>query len=138
MVILASGVWKEVASDVAFTMPSIAFERVLGSAGGYIVTISVFLFVLSSIIAIIWYGEKLVEFFFNTKISKYTRVIYTLSIMLGAFFGLEAILAVLDLTNALIILPNMITVLVLSPLIAKLTEEYFSGDQFYRKDIKKS
>jgi AGCS family alanine or glycine:cation symporter len=118
-------------------MPFVAFEKVFGSVGGYIVTISVFLFALSSIIAVIWYGEKLVEFFFNTKISKYTRVIYTLSIMLGAFFGLEAILAVLDLTNALIILPNIITVLVLSPLIVKLTREYFSSDQYYLKDIKK-
>jgi AGCS family alanine or glycine:cation symporter len=137
LVVLTSGVWKEIAPEVALTMPSVAFQRVLGSAGSYIVTISIFLFVLSSIIAVIWYGEKLVEFFFNTKISKYTRVIYTLSIMLGAFFGLEAILAVLDLTNALIILPNMITVLVLSPLIVKLTREYFSGEQFYLKDIKK-
>ncbi|MDR2784397.1 MAG: sodium:alanine symporter family protein [Treponema sp.] len=137
MVILASGVWKEIGPEAAFTMPSVAFQKVLGSAGGYIVTISVFLFVLSSIIAVIWYGEKLVEFFFNTKISKYTRVIYTLSVMLGAFFGLEAILAVLDLANALIILPNVITVLVLSPLVVRLTKEYFSGEQFYLKDIKK-
>jgi AGCS family alanine or glycine:cation symporter len=137
LVVLTSGVWKEITPDKALTMPFVAFESVLGSVGGFIVTISVFLFALSSIIAVIWYGEKLVEFFFNTKVSKYTRAIYTLSIMLGAFFGLEAILAVLDLTNALIILPNIVTVLVLSPLIVKLTREYFSSDQYYLKDIKK-
>jgi AGCS family alanine or glycine:cation symporter len=57
--------------------------------------------------------------------------------MLGVFFGVEAILAVLDLTNALIILPNLITILVLSPLVVKLTKEYFSSDQYYLKDIKK-
>ncbi|MDR2178159.1 MAG: sodium:alanine symporter family protein [Treponema sp.] len=135
MVVLSSGVWKEVGPGEALSMSSIAFQKVLGSAGGYIVTVSVFLFALSSIIAVIWYGEKLVEFFFNTKISKYTRIIYTLSIMLGAFFGLEAILAVLDLTNALIILPNILTVLVLSPLIVKLTREFFSSEQYYLKDI---
>jgi AGCS family alanine or glycine:cation symporter len=136
LVVLTSGVWKEVSPNVAFTMPAAAFQKVLGNVGRYIVTISVFLFVLSSIIAVIWYAEKLVEFFFNTKISKYTRVIYTLSVMLGSFFGLDAILAVLDLTNALIILPNMVTVLLLSPLIAKLTQEYFSGHQYYLKDSK--
>jgi AGCS family alanine or glycine:cation symporter len=137
LVVLTSGVWKEITPDKALTMPFVAFAKVFGSVGGYIVTISVFLFALSSIIAVIWYGEKLVEFFFNTRVSKYTRAIYTVSIMLGAFFGLEAILAVLDLTNALIILPNIITVLVLSPLIVKLTGEYFSSDQYYLKDIKK-
>ncbi|MDR2193939.1 MAG: sodium:alanine symporter family protein [Treponema sp.] len=137
LVVLSSGVWKEVTPDLAFTMPIMAFQKVLGSVGGYIVAIALFLFALSSIIAVIWYGEKLVEFFFNTAVSKVTRIFFVISIMLGAFFGLEAILAVLDLTNALIILPNMITVLLLSPLVAKLTKEYFSGGQFYRKDIKK-
>jgi AGCS family alanine or glycine:cation symporter len=137
LVVLASGVWKEIGPDMALTMPAVAFQKVFGPAGSYVVTISVFLFALSSIIAVIWYGEKLVEFFFNTRISKYFRVIYTLSIMLGAFFGLEAILAVLDLANALIILPNMVTVLLLSPLIIRLTKEFFSSDQYYLKDIKK-
>ncbi|MDR0635658.1 MAG: amino acid carrier protein [Treponema sp.] len=137
LVVLSSGVWKEIGADMAFTMSAAAFQKVLGNAGAYIVTISLFLFALSSIIAVIWYGEKLVEFFFNTGISKYTRVIYTLSVMLGAFFGVEAILAVLDLANALIILPNLITILVLSPLVAKLTKEFFSSDQYYLKDIKK-
>jgi AGCS family alanine or glycine:cation symporter len=136
LVVLTSGVWKEIGPDMALTMPAAAFQGVFGPVGGYIVTISVFLFALSSIIAVIWYGEKLVEFFFNTRISKYFRVIYTLSIMLGAFFGLEAILAVLDLANALIILPNMIMVLFLSPLILRLTKEYFSSSQYYLKDIK--
>ena len=137
LVVLSSGVWKEIGADMAFTMPAAAFQKVLGNAGVYIVTICLFLFALSSIIAVIWYGEKLVEFFFNTGISKYTRIIYTLSVMLGAFFGVEAILAVLDLANALIILPNLITILVLSPLVAKLTKEYFSSNQYYLKDIKK-
>ncbi|MDR0684913.1 MAG: amino acid carrier protein [Spirochaetaceae bacterium] len=137
LVVLTSGVWKEVAPNAAFTMPSLAFTSVLGVVGGYIVTISVFLFVLSSIIAIIWYAEKVVEFSFTTKISKYARLVYTLSIMLGALFALDKILAVLDLANALIILPNMVTVLILSPLVVKLSREFFSSDKYYLKDIKK-
>jgi AGCS family alanine or glycine:cation symporter len=137
LVVLTSGVWKEVDPNSAFTMPSLAFTSVLGSAGGYIVTISVFLFVLSSIIAIIWYAEKVVEFSFNTLVSKYSRVIYTFSVMLGALFSLDVILAVLDLANALIILPNMFTVLVLSPVIVKLSREFFTSDKYYLKDIKK-
>ncbi|MDR0706527.1 MAG: alanine:cation symporter family protein [Treponema sp.] len=67
LVVLSSGVWKEIGADTAFTMPAAAFQKALGNAGAYIVTISLFLFALSSIIAVIWYGEKLVEFFFNTK-----------------------------------------------------------------------
>jgi AGCS family alanine or glycine:cation symporter len=133
LVVLSSGAWLEASADVATTMPAIAFQKVFGPAGGYIVTISLFLFALSSIIAVIWYGEKLVEFFFDTRLSKYSRVVYVLSILLGALGGLEAILAVLDLTNALIILPNMITVLVLSPLVARLTREFFTSKDFYLK-----
>jgi AGCS family alanine or glycine:cation symporter len=135
LVVLTSGVWKEIDPNSAFTMPSLAFTSVLGKAGAYIVTVSVFLFVLSSIIAIIWYAEKVVEFSFNTAVSKCARVIYTLSIMLGSLFALDAILAVLDLANALIILPNMVAVLVLSPLVVKLKKEFFSSGKFYLKDI---
>jgi AGCS family alanine or glycine:cation symporter len=137
LVVLASGVWKEVGPAEAYTMPAVAFQKVLGPIGLYIVTISVFLFALSSIIAVIWYAEKLVEFAFTTKISKYARIIYTLCVIAGAFFGLEFVLAVLDLCNALIILPNILTVLILSPLVAKLTKEYFSSEKYYLKDIKK-
>jgi AGCS family alanine or glycine:cation symporter len=137
IIILASGVWKEVAPNLATTMPAVAFQKVLGPAGSYIVTISIFLFALSSIIAIIWYAEKVVEFCLNTKVSKVARVVYTLTIMLGTVSGLEMIYAVLDLANAFIILPNIVTVLVLSPLVVKLSKEYFSSEQYYLKDIRK-
>jgi AGCS family alanine or glycine:cation symporter len=136
---LASGAWKEVSPDVATTMPSIAFTKVLGPIGNYIVTICIFLFVLSTIIAIIWYGEKMVEFFFggNIVLAKVSRIVYVLAIMLGAVGGLELILAVLDLFNGIIIIPNMLTLLILSPLVVKLTKEYFNGKEYYLKDIGK-
>jgi AGCS family alanine or glycine:cation symporter len=139
LVVLASGVWKEIPPDVATTMPAVAFTKVLGPIGNYIITISVFLFVLSTIIAIIWYGEKMVEFFFggNIVLAKISRVVYVLAIMLGAVGGLELILAVLDLFNGLIIIPNIVTILILSPLVAKLTKEYFSSKDYYLKDIGK-
>jgi AGCS family alanine or glycine:cation symporter len=137
IIILASGVWKEITPDLATTMPAAAFTKVMGPAGSYIVTISIFLFALTTIIAIIWYAEKMVEFGLNTKISKIARVVYTLTIMLGTVAGLEMIYAVLDLANAFIILPNIVTVLVLSPLVVKLSKEYFSSEQYYLKDIRK-
>jgi AGCS family alanine or glycine:cation symporter len=137
IIVLASGVWKEVTPDLATTMPAAAFQKVLGPAGGYIVTICIFLFALSTIIAVIWYAEKVVEFCLNTKVSKVARVVYTLTVMLGTVTGLEMIYAVLDLANAFIILPNIVTVLVLSPLVVKLTREYFSSKQYYLKDIRK-
>jgi AGCS family alanine or glycine:cation symporter len=137
ILIMASGVWQEVAPSVATTMPAVAFTKVMGPVGGYFVTLCITLFVVSTIIAVIWYAEKVVEFGLNTKVSKVARVVYTLAILLGTVGGLEGIYAVLDLANAFIILPNMITILVLSPLIARLAKEFFSGEQFYLKDIKK-
>jgi AGCS family alanine or glycine:cation symporter len=136
ILVLASGVWRDIAPGAATTMPAVAFQRVIGPVGGYIVTICIALFVLSTIIAIIWYAEKVVEFGLSTRISKVARVVYTLSIMLGALSGLETVYVVLDLANAFIILPNILTVLVLSPVVVKLSKEYFSGEQYYLKDIK--
>jgi AGCS family alanine or glycine:cation symporter len=138
ILVLASGVWKDISPDLATTMPAVAFQKVMGPVGSYIVTISLALFVLSTIIAIIWYAEKVVEFGLTTKISKAARIIYTLSIMLGALSGLEMVYVVLDLANAFIILPNILTVLILSPVVARLSREFFSGEQFYLKDVKKT
>jgi AGCS family alanine or glycine:cation symporter len=92
--------------------------------------------VLSTVIVIIFYIEKEIEFLFGTRASKFSRVVYVFAIMLGATGGIEILFGFLDLFNALVVAPNMICVLLLSPLVAKLTEEFFSSENYYLKDKK--
>jgi AGCS family alanine or glycine:cation symporter len=137
LVVMTSGVWQDVSPEAAASMPSIAFQRILGEGiGGGIVTLTLFLFVLSTVIVIIFYIEKEIEFLFGTKASKFSRFVYVCAIMLGATGGIEILFDFLDLFNAFVVAPNMICVLVLSPLVVRLTEEFFSSEKYYLKDKK--
>ena len=64
-VVLSSGVWER--SDLAMagnTMATLAFMDVFGSWGGILVTICLMLFVFSTLIVLIWYGEKQTKYLF--------------------------------------------------------------------------
>ncbi len=102
LVVLVTGLYQAVPADQAGTIPSLAFQSVLvSSLGGGIVTISITLFVLSTIIVIVYYGEKQAEYLFGIRFAKVMRVIYIISILLGTFGGLEFIYQFMDFMLAL-------------------------------------
>ncbi len=63
LAILTSGIWLEPgAANTASALPSMIFTRVFGTLGGAVVNISLLLFVVSTIITVVYYGEKQAEF----------------------------------------------------------------------------
>lgn len=137
LVVLITGMWSEVPAAEAASAPALAFKHMFGPAGGYIVTISIFLFVLSTIIVLVFYGEKQAEFLFGYKFAKIWKYIYIVSILLGVFGGIEFLYQFLDFFLAMIILPNMVALIVMSGQVVELKNEFFSSEKFYLKDIKK-
>lgn len=132
LVVLVTGLYQAVPADQAGTIPSLAFQSVLGSSlGGGIVTISITLFVLSTIIVIVYYGEKQAEYLFGIRFAKVMRVIYIISILLGTFGGLEFIYQFMDFMLALVIIPNMLGLLLLSKDVKDLKDEFFSNPDYY-------
>lgn len=132
MVVLVTGLYETVPSDQAGTIPSLAFQTLLGDGlGGTIVTLSITLFVLSTVIVIVYYGEKQAEYLFGTKFSKVMRIVYLASIFLGAFGGLEFIYQFMDFMLALVIIPNMLGLLLLSGEVKELKDEFFSKSEYY-------
>ena len=126
LAVLTSGVWTSVDPNLAASMPSIAFSEVFGKGGDILVTICVFLFVLSTIIVVVFYGEKQAEFLFGTKFAKSWKYIYVVAIMGGLMSNLKALYDITDLFLALIIIPNMIAVILLAPKARALTKEFFN------------
>lgn len=132
LVVLVTGLYQAVPADQAGTIPSLAFQSVLGSSlGGGIVTISITLFVLSTIIVIVYYGEKQAEYLFGIRFAKVMRVIYIISILLGTFGGLEFIYQFMDFMLALVIIPNMLGLLLLSKDVKDLKDEFFGNPDYY-------
>ncbi len=137
-VILSSGLWSaEGALDNPSGIPAAAFNHYFGATGGYLVTFSLLFFVLSTVIVIIFYGEKQAEFLFGLKFSRVMRYVYLISIFIGAVGGARLLWQFLDLLLAMIIIPNMFAIIALSKEVVVLTKEFFTSEDYYLKDIKK-
>lgn len=125
LAIIASGAWTSGQSGAALT--SLAFESSLPGAGGYLITIALSLFAFTTILGWSYYGEKCVEFFFGTKSLVPYRVLWVIAIYFGATAELDLIWLVADTLNAMMAIPNLIALALLSPIVFKLTREYFAS-----------
>lgn len=134
LVVIVSGVYKVVPAAEAATMPSVAFQSLLGDTiGGGIVTISILLFVLSTIIVVTYYGKTQAEFLFGPTGGKIMVGVYLLSIVAGVVGGLEFLYQFLDIMLATIIIPNMIGLLIMVNEVKDLKDEFFSNPELYGK-----
>ena len=138
LVILTTGIWQKLPASQAASMPALAFQSVFGkSVGGAIVSFSLLLFVLSTIIVIVFYCEKQAEALFNPTFSKIIRFICLGAIIYGSFGNLENLFAILDILLALVIIPNMIGVLAMRKEVKELKIAFFSDPKYYPPAEKK-
>jgi len=101
----------------------------IASRGNLIVTFAVFLFALSTIISWSYYGDRCVEYLFGVKYVMLYRVIYCCFTYIGAVTALETVWAYGDLALGLMSAPNLIAIILLSPVVARISKEYFSREQ---------
>lgn len=124
LVILVSGAWTGDVSGAALS--SAAFEQALPNMGGYIVTFGLILFAFTTMLGWSFYGEKCVQYLFGIHAIVPFRVLWVMAIPVGAMMQLDFVWLLADTLNALMALPNLIALLLLSPVIFKLTREYFA------------
>jgi alanine or glycine:cation symporter, AGCS family len=121
MTILLTGVWTSGATSSAAV--AAGFNSVMPLVGGYIVAFCVFLFGYTTLIGWAYYGEQFFEYIFGRKVTMPYRWIYCLLIPFGAITKVEVVWAWGDLMNALQVFPNLIGVVGLSGLVAKIAHE---------------
>lgn len=102
--------------------------------GGYIVTFGLVFFAFSTLIGWSYYGERCMEFLFGPKSIVFYRIVFILLVVVGAIGGLRAVWALADTLNGLMALPNLIGLLILSPVIIRLTKDYFGKNGIYEKE----
>ena len=124
LVIITSGEWSSGLSGA--TLSTAAFESVLPGVGGYIVSIGLIFFAFTTLLGWSFYGEKSAQFLFGDKIILPFRIVWVLVIPLGAIAQLEFIWLFADTLNALMAIPNLIALMLLSPVVFKLSRDYFS------------
>lgn len=124
LVIIISGEWTSGISGVPLS--TAAFERALPNFGGYVVTFGLVLFAFTTLLGWSFYGEKCVEYLFGIKSIIPFRFLWVIAVPIGAISDLEFIWLLADALNALMAIPNLIALLLLSPVIFKLTRDYFA------------
>ena len=124
MVLIVTGAWSSGLNGAALT--SSAFDAALPGFGQYILAISLTLFAFTTILGWAYYGEKCWEFLIGPSVKKIYRVLWTVFVMIGAVTHLDFVWLVADTLNALMALPNLVSLILLSPVVVKLTNDYFA------------
>ena len=122
----SSGVWISGETGVALTIK--AFSSGLpGNWGNIIVSLSAITFGFSSILAWEYYGEKCFEYLFKEKWVYLYRYLWVIIVFMGALFELEAVWNFSDAMNALMAVPNLIGLLLLSGILSQETRIFEKG-----------
>ncbi len=116
------------------TVVANAFNTVFGSWGGKFVAIAILLFAFTTVLGWNHYGTKAWEYLFGVKTTKVYKVIHLVMILFGALLTSSLAWDISDTFNGLMMIPNLIGVIALSGLVAKITKNYL--DRQKGKDVK--
>jgi len=125
LTILVTGVWSGDLNGVALTQS--AFSTIFSNFGPALLTIFLVLFAFTTILGWNYYGERCFEFLFGVRFIWLYRVVFVLMVLLGGFIELDMVWIIADIVNALMALPNLIALLVLSPVVVAETKKYFKN-----------
>ncbi|MAR89933.1 MAG: sodium:alanine symporter family protein [Pseudomonadales bacterium] len=123
LVIVISGAWTLGATGAELTQKS--FDLLSHGYGAHIVALGLTLFAFTTILGWSYYSERCAEYLFGTRSIMPFRILWILAIPAGSMLSLNFVWLLADVLNAMMAIPNLIALLALSPLVFKLTREYF-------------
>ena len=127
LAILVTGVWES--GESGAVLSAMAFDVGLPGIGKYIVSVGLILFAYSTILGWEYYGERCLEYLAGTKPIMAYRLIWVVAVVVGAIGGLGFMWDLADTLNGLMAFPNLIGVLMLSPVVFRLTKEFFAKEK---------
>ena len=122
LVVVQSHDWTQGIGGAALTAK--AFADLHGALGPLVVTVGLLTFVFSTILGWAYYGEKACEYLFGTPSVRVYRVLWVAAVYLGSVAPLPVVWSAADITNALMAIPNLISLLVLTGVVVDETQRY--------------
>ena len=116
------------ATGVQLTSKALSFN--LGGDGvsvQFLLMLCLAFFAFTTILGWDYYSEKCLEYITNGKMKfvMVYRFLYIVMIAIGPYFTVDAVFTIADITNGLMAIPNCISLIVLSGVVAKETKSYF-------------
>ena len=144
LTIISTGAWQHTEFYVSRIDPNFAGEILNGSLltsfafkeglswiipfGDKIITLGVLLFAISTVISWSFYGDRATEYLFGEKAIPVYRGFYISFVFIGAIATLEAMWAFGDAALGFMTFPNLISIVLLSGTLKKMTKDYFDMD----------
>ena len=125
LVVVNSGEWMRGLSGAALTNQAFSDFHIIGPI---VLTLGLLTFVFSTILGWSYYGEKAAEYLWGNKVVKPYRYLWVLFVMIGSLLSLNAVWTFADITNALMALPNLVSLIFLSGIIVSETKKYLWND----------
>ena len=132
LVILTSGAWTLAGADggglTGAVLTTTAFENSI-AGGEYIVTIALAVFAFTTILGWSYYGERCWQFLFSEKSLLIYRVLWILAALGFANVKVDFVWNLSDTLNGLMAVPNLVGLLLLAPMVFKVTRTYFDAEK---------
>ena len=125
LAIVSTGVWDSGVKGAPLS--AMAFSSTFGGAGNIIVACSLAVFAFTTLLGWSLYSERCTQFLFGNKAVMPFRIIWVLAVPLGAIVSLNFVWALADIMNILMAVPNLIALLLLSPIVVRLSREFFAN-----------
>ena len=125
LVLIVTGAWNSGLKGAELS--SRAFATAFPGFGQYFLAIALAVFAFTTILGWAYYGEKCWACLFGSKIEVPYRVLWTLFVMVGAVTHLDFVWLLADTLNAFMAFPNLVSLVLLSPVVSKVTNDYFAG-----------
>ncbi|KGD60250.1 sodium/alanine symporter [Alcanivorax jadensis T9] len=125
LAIIASGAWTSGAEGAPLS--ALAFSSTFGDFGNVIVAGGLAIFAFTTLLGWSLYSERCTQFLFGDRAVLPFRVIWVLAVPFGAVVSLNLVWALADIMNILMAIPNLIALLLLSPVVVRLSREFFDG-----------
>ena len=133
---LDGGIFNVITGEIAAgytdaTLVGGAFNSVFswGNIGEKFIAIAMFLFAFTTVLGWSHYGSKAWEYLFGAKTTFIFRIIHVCTVIFGAVLTSSLAWDISDTFNGLMMIPNLIGVLVLSPVVVKITKNYLRREK---------
>ncbi len=119
---LSTGLAKEGVNDA--TLVAQAFGKYYGKPGEWFVVIAITMVAFTTVIGWSYYGAKTTEYLLGVAAARVYRVIFLLLVVFGAVMESNLAWDISDTFNGLMMIPNLIGLVVMTPLLIRLTRNY--------------
>lgn len=125
LAILTTGAWTSGETGAALT--SKAFDLTLPGVGGAIVAVALSLFAFTTMLGWSYYSERALQYLFGIRVILPFRVVWSCAALVGATLKLGFVWLLADTLNALMAIPNLVALAFLSPVVFRITREFFAA-----------